>query len=190
MHHQADTGILSIPERKLSIQAAGVFICIMCTALGAQLEIPTQPVPFTLQTFFVLLSGALLGKRGGAVSMGLYVLMGALGLPVFSGGAGSIVILAGPTGGYLLAFPLAAWVIGYLISFRHEYWWILVSMSIGSLVIFSFGTIQLNLVLVHDWMNALRAGFFIFSWWDGLKIIASTAIAYSYFRRIHHRVDA
>jgi biotin transport system substrate-specific component len=90
----------------------------------------------------------------------------------------------GPTGGYLLSFPIAAWVVGSLITLRSEYWWMLVSMIIGSFIIFTLGTLQLNFLYFHNWTNSLHAGFFIFSLWDGVKIIAAATIAYSYFQRL------
>ena len=85
------------------------------TAVGAYLIIPLpfSPVPITLQTFFVLLSGRLLGKKYGAVSQIVYLLLGAAGLPIFSGGRGGIGILLGPTGGFLISFIIAAWIAGH-----------------------------------------------------------------------------
>lgn len=156
-------------------------------AIGAQIEIPNHPVPFTLQTFFVLSGGALLGKRTGAISMGIYLILGIIGFPVFSGGAFGLATIIGPTGGYLLSFPIAAFVVGYLTRLRSEYWWMLISMLVGAFMIFSFGTIQLNFVYIHNWIHSFQVGFLIFSWWDGVKIIAAATIAYSYFQRMKTR---
>jgi biotin transport system substrate-specific component len=144
--------------------------------------ISNQPVPFTLQTFFVLLVGALLGKKSGAASMGLYVILGVAGLPVFSGASFGMARIFGPTGGYLLSFPITAFIIGYLVRIRPEYWWTIISMIIGSFLIFCLGTIQLNFVYIHNWQQSLQAGFFIFSWWDAVKIIGAATIAHYYFR--------
>ena len=85
------------------------------TAVGAYLIIPLpfSPVPITLQTFFVLLSGRLLGKKYGVLSQITYLLLGAAGLPIFSGGRGGIAVLAGPTGGFLISFIAAAWIAAY-----------------------------------------------------------------------------
>jgi biotin transport system substrate-specific component len=116
--------------------------------------------------------------------MGIYLTLGAIGLPVFSGGAFGLTKILGPTGGYLLSFPIAAFVVGYLTRLRSEYWWMLISMFVGSLIIFSLGTIQLNFLYLHNWKYSFQAGFLIFSWWDGVKIVAAATITYSYFKRL------
>jgi biotin transport system substrate-specific component len=85
-------------------------------ALCAQVMLPFQPVPVTLQTFAVLLIGATFGARRAALTMLVYLLEGAAGLPVFAGAKAGAVHLFGPTGGYLLAFPLAAFVVGWLVE--------------------------------------------------------------------------
>jgi biotin transport system substrate-specific component len=180
---QMTANAFSIPDRRIHIQAFWAFTCAVLVAIGAQIEIPNQPVPFTLQTFFVLSAGAFLGKRTGAFSMILYLTLGAIGLPVFSGGAFGLAKIVGPTGGYLLSFPIAAFVVGYLTGLRNEYWWMLISMFVGSCIIFSLGTVQLNFVYFHNWMNSFQAGFLIFSWWDGVKIIGAATIAYTYSKR-------
>jgi biotin transport system substrate-specific component len=184
MRNQTAAKALSLPDKRIYIQAFWTLTFVMLISIGAQIEIPIQPVPFTLQTFFVLLAGALLGKRNGAISMGIYLILGVIGLPVFSSGAFGLVKLLGPTGGYLLSFPIAAFVVGYLTELRSEYWWMLISVFVGSLIIFSFGTIQLNFVYLHNWMTSFQAGFLIFSWWDALKIVGAATIAHSYSQRL------
>ena len=82
------------------------------TAVAAQIAIPLEPVPFTLQVLAVVLTGLLLGSRYGALAMAIYLLVGAVGIPVFSGFRGGLGILLGDTGGYLLAYPLAAALAG------------------------------------------------------------------------------
>jgi biotin transport system substrate-specific component len=152
----------------------------LLTAISAQIEIPLRPVPLTLQTFFVLLSGAFLGKRDGFLSMSLYLGLGALGLPVFAGGAFGLHSILGPSGGYLLAFPVASFAIGYLVSISQKRLFILFSMFLGLMIIFTFGTIQLNFVYFHNWSHSLEAGFLIFSVWDVVKLLAASSI-YSQF---------
>ncbi len=152
------------------------------TAVGAQIEIPHQPVPFTLQTMFVLLAGALLGRRDGMLSQVLYVVAGASGLPVFAHWSAGIMRLAGPTGGYLLSFPVAAFVVGYLLRDRSNLLWMFIVMTIGLLIIFSLGTLQLELVFTHNLTEAISSGFLIFSWWDILKLCAAAMIAHQFSR--------
>lgn len=98
------------PMRRLFAVAG--FVVLM--TLGAQLAVPMVPVPMTLQTFAVLLAGAVLGGGWGAVAVLLYLGLAALGLPVLSDGAGGWQRFAGPTAGYLFAFPIAALVAGTL----------------------------------------------------------------------------
>jgi biotin transport system substrate-specific component len=146
------------------------------TAVGAYVEIPHQPVPYTLQTFFVLLAGAMLGKKDGFCSQLLYLAVGAIGVPVFSGGGFGLAKLLGPTGGYLLSFPVAAFVTGYLLQNNSRILWVGISMLVGSLVIFSLGTVQLYVIFYREWVPAIVNGFLMFSWWDVVKIAAAVGI--------------
>lgn len=156
-------------------------IFALLTAVGAWIEIPTKPVPFTLQTFFVLLSGAILGARLGFISQIIYLTFGIIGLPVFSGFSAGLMKLIGPTGGYLLSFPIAAFIVGYLLSKSKSYFWIVVSVMVGMLIIFLLGTLYLNFVYFNDFGKAFSYGFLIFSWWDALKVIAVSSI----YRKFH-----
>jgi biotin transport system substrate-specific component len=82
------------------------------TAVGAQISLPFGPVPFTLQVPMVILSGLLLGPRYGALAQLVYVMIGAVGAPVFAFFSGGLGVILGPTGGYLMSYPLAAAVAG------------------------------------------------------------------------------
>jgi len=120
----------------------------LVTALGAQLAIPLpwSPVPITGQTFAVLLSGAVLGARRAFLAQALYLAEGALGLPVFASGAAGIAQFAGPTGGYLLAFPLAAAVTGLLAGrgWDRRFPTMMLAMLAGSAVVFALGLAGLS----------------------------------------------
>ena len=120
----------------------------LLTALSAQIVIPVPPVPFTAQTFAVVLTGALLGSRLGAIAMIVYLIEGAFGLPFFSGGSGGYWHLVGPTGGYLVAFPAAAYITG---AFAEHEWdrrflTAVAAMAIGTLVILLAGWMWFSLV--------------------------------------------
>jgi len=103
-----------VPSRTAR-RVIGVAAFAVATALSAKvaLPLPGTPVPFTFQPMLVLLAGALLGARLGAASQLLYLGMGVAGLPVFAAGGGAAYLM-GPTGGYLMAFPLAAYAVGAL----------------------------------------------------------------------------
>ncbi len=149
---------------------------VVATGLSARLEIPHAPVPYTLQTLVVLLAGAFLGPVNGAFSQIAYLSAGLLGLPVFAGGAAGVVTLVGPTGGYLLAFPVAAAVVGLALNRRGGLLRSCAAMTAGLLIIFTLGTAQLYAVYTHDLSSAINAGFLIFSWWDVLKLSAAAMI--------------
>lgn len=106
------------PRRSLGRDLALALGGSLFVALTAQaaLPLPFTPVPLTLQTLGVLLVGAALGSRLGLWALLAYLAQGALGLPVFAGGTGGLAKLLGPTGGFLLAFPLAAWLVGALVE--------------------------------------------------------------------------
>jgi biotin transport system substrate-specific component len=153
------------------------------TAVGAQIQIPHQPVPYTLQTFFVLLSAAFLGGRNGSISQAVYLAAGLIGIPVFSGSSFGVAVLTGPTAGYLIGFPVAAMVIGYMIRHGRSYPWILFSMIAGLFIIFSMGTVVLYFWMARNTAEAFVNGFLIFSWWDAVKLLAAAAIYYEFAKK-------
>jgi biotin transport system substrate-specific component len=120
----------------------------LLTALAAQIVIPLPwtPVPVTGQTFAVLLAGALLGARRAFLAQVLYLAEGALGLPVFAGGAAGVATLIGPTGGFLAAFPFAAAITGALAErgWDRRFPTMLAAMLLGSSVIFALGLAWLS----------------------------------------------
>jgi biotin transport system substrate-specific component len=148
-------------------------------------------VPITFQTLIVSLSGVLLGAHLGAASQALYLLAGAMGAPVFSGGAAGFVHLMGPTGGYLLAFPLAAAVTGWLAARVPEDRTFLDAVKLaeaiflGTLVIFAGGAAQLAL-LTGDLDRAIRLGVLPFLVGDVIKVAVALLIA----RRIRRKTLA
>ena len=138
-------------ESRVSAWGQDAFLVLafsLLTALSAQIAIPLSftPVPITGQTFGVLLTGALLGPRLGAAAMVLYLLEGGAGLPFFAGGAGGAARLAGPTGGYLLSYPFAAALVGWLAvrGWDRRPLPMLAAMLLGSLVVFALGASQLS----------------------------------------------
>jgi biotin transport system substrate-specific component len=129
---------------------AALFAGIMAV-LGLLPPIPMPlGVPITLQTFGVMLAGGLLGKRVGSISMLLFILLVAIGLPVLSGGRGGIAILFGPTGGYIFSWPIAAFLLGLFVE---RYWnklrvtsLFVANILIGIIVVYVFGIAYFVLV--------------------------------------------
>jgi biotin transport system substrate-specific component len=150
------------------------------TAVGAYIHIPIGPVPVVLSTLFVLLSGLLLGSRWGLISMGLYLLVGAMGIPVFAGGKGGFAHFFGPTGGYLFGYALSAWVTGFL-SERSQRSPILdfSAIVLGSLAIYLIGVPWLKLVTAMSWTKTLMVGMVPFLIGDGVKGAAAFILARS-----------
>ena len=149
------------------------------TAIGAQIAIPVNPVPFTLQTMIVLLAGALLGPKNGACSQLVYLAAGVVGIPVFAGGTLGIAILFGPTGGYLLAFPFGAYFTGYLIQKYKSYVGVVLSMFAGNILIILVGTLFLFTFYLHDFESAIIAGAAIFTIWMVIKMLVGATIYFA-----------
>ncbi|NOX19117.1 MAG: biotin transporter BioY [Chlorobi bacterium] len=146
------------------------------TFFAAQVLVPVQPVPFTLQTMLVLLSGAFLGARNGAYSQVLYVAGGFVGLPVFAGFAFGPAVIFGPTGGYLLAFPLAAFLVGFILEKNKSVLAVIASMILGTVVILVTGALYLSLFMNHNFKEAFFAGAAIFSIWGLIKVAAASSV--------------
>ena len=162
-----------------SVRQVGLVIGFsLLTALSAQIIIPVPPVPFTAQTFAVVLTGALLGSRLGAITMIVYLIEGACGLPFFSGGTGGIWHLLGPTGGYLIAFPAAAFITG---AFAEHGWdrrflTAAAAMAIGSLVIMLSGWLWFSLVMKTSPALTLFPTMLKFIPGDIVKILLAAAV--------------
>ena len=156
----------------------GVFIVLMI--LGAYIRMPLffTPVPVTLQTFFVLLSGAMLGRRWGSLSQAAYLSIGALGLPVFQGYGGGLSHIFGPTGGYLLGFIPASYLVGYLLSGdkKMSAFKVSASMAGGLILIYTLGIIWLKLLLNIGLSTAFMLGLYPFLPGAVVKLIAASSI--------------
>ena len=150
----------------------------LLTALAAQVVIPIGPVPITGQTFAVLLTGALLGSRLGAMAMIAYLIEGASGLPFFAGGHFGLVHLMGPTGGYLVAFPAAAFITGAFTEhgWDRHFFSATAAMAIGSIVIIVSGCVWFSLLTHTSIVNAVRVTVAPFILGDIVKILLAAAV--------------
>ncbi len=152
------------------------------TGIGAQakLYLPFTPVPVTGQVFFVLLSGAVLGRNYGALSMALYATLGALGVPWFAGGKAGIEVLLGATGGYILGFIAASYLIGYFTDTYISSRSLAAQLSLmfaGVGIIYALGAVQLAYVVQLSASEALAKGVLPFIPGDILKALAAVAVS-------------
>ncbi len=166
-----------IISNKTLCRVLGVLTFIILTAQGAfvRIPLPFTPVPITLQTFFVLLSGVLLGSHLGALSQLSYIFLGALGLPIFTGAGSGLSYLFGPTGGYLFGFVLASLWLGKFIKYsRDNLFAAFAILCIADLIILSSGIVWLKFIFGYSFTKLLLIGFIPFIPGDLLKALAAT----------------
>lgn len=153
------------------------------TAVAAQITVPLTPVPFTLQVLAVILSGLLLGARIGALAQAVYVLVGAVGIPVFSSFTGGLGHVFGPTGGYLISYPIAAAVAGLAAhtvaraSRQQALWAGFLWGCAGLAVIYVFGTTWLAVVSGLSPTEAATTGILPFVIFDLIKVALAALVA-------------
>ena len=150
------------------------------TAIGAfiKIPIPASPVPITLQVFFVLLAGLVLGSRWAGTGMAVYVVLGIIGFPVFSGGLSGIGVILGPTGGYLIGFIPAAFVTGLIAeTFGRSTPVRIGAMIAGISVIYLFGVTQLSLVASLPIRQSVVLGVLPFLIGDSIKLAAALIVS-------------
>lgn len=179
-HALAVTAALRAPARAHpATRVAGIAAFALLTALGAKtaLPLPYTPVPITLQTLFVLLAGVYLGGRDGAASQLSYLALGAAGLPVFAGPGAGLPYLMGPTGGFLLAFPAAAWVAGSGVRPGAGAWQAAGVYAIALLAVLATGAAWLAQSLGVGLGRALALGVLPFLPGAVFKVAAATALA-------------
>ncbi|WP_018124678.1 biotin transporter BioY [Desulfovibrio oxyclinae] len=164
-----------------------VWTAIMASAIavGAYLIVPIGPVPISMQPLFVFLAGMILGPRYGMAAVGLYILAGIAGMPVFSGGGAGIGYALGPTGGYLVGFLLSPLFTGRVRDEQGGFGWIsgLFWGLCAMLVIYGIGSVWLKMSLDLTWGKTLTVGVIPFAPWDELKVVAAILIS-RYLQRI------
>jgi biotin transport system substrate-specific component len=174
---QAQTAVVSAPSltvRRVLAVALGTALVTMAAQIAVPL--PGTPVPLTLQPLAVLLVGGLLGPGLGTSSLILYLGLGAIGLPVFTPyGAPGIARLLGPTGGYLLAYPFAAYAVGRLAADGRSWLRVALAACAGLALIHLGGLAQL-LILTHNLRDAARFGTLPFIAADLVKLVVAVLI--------------
>jgi biotin transport system substrate-specific component len=175
--------VLSTPQergfeaaRQLALLIGATLFVALCARVS--IPLPFTPIPLTVQNFGVLLVGLTLGSRGGFAALALYLVEGAVGMPVFSPtGPGGIAQLLGPTGGFLLAYPLVAGLAGYVMERgRKSFLRASVAGLLGEIVLFTGGLTWLA-ILTHSISKAFRWGFYWFLFAEIIKVMMAAVIA-------------
>lgn len=179
--NQRSTIVDRIIPKTITSDVALVAVGVLLIALAAQVRIEMYPVPITGQTFAVLLVGTALGFRRGVTAVLTYVVLGALGLPIFQGGASGFAF--GPTLGYLIGFIASAAVTGVLSErgFDKKWWQVGLSFVAGSAAIYVFALPWLSIFLgavgqPNDLVSVLALGFAPFVLGDIVKAAAAAAL--------------
>lgn len=147
------------------------------TGVFSQIGIPIGEVPINLALFSVFLTGGLLGSYKGAVSMVVYILLGAVGVPVFSAFRGGVSVLAGPTGGYIIGYLFAALVVGLFSSlWGQSFWKLCAYMAVGLALCYAFGTAWFVILTGKGLVAALSICVFPFLPGDAVKIAVAAAL--------------
>ncbi len=192
---------MSYKDKKLmnirTIVLTALFAALIAT--GSYIAIPMAPVPITLQTFFILSAGLICGRKVGTGSVLVFLIAGAIGLPVFSGGTGGIAHLAGPTGGYLFGYLLSGLIAGTFSDLARKVprkddskeeagSGVLVLLIIGGIAaacsVYLIGLPWLKVNLDFTWTKAFAAGMIPFLIGDAIKTAAAIMLARVLFRRI------
>lgn len=162
--------------------------CAILIAILAQFTIPLGPVPLTGQTFAIGLIATLLSPLNSTITVFIYLLLGTIGLPVFAGAHAGIGVLFGPTGGYLLAFLLQAYVTSKVISKKNtSYPRVIVANLVGALVSLALGTVWLKFQLDLTWVKAFAVGFTPFVIGGVIKAIAASILGILLNQRLPKR---
>ncbi|MEM7036297.1 MAG: biotin transporter BioY [Bacteroidota bacterium] len=156
----------------------GALIFAGLMALGGNVTVPLGAVPFVLSDFFVVLSALVLGARFGVLSVGIYLCLGAVGLPVFADGSGGAEHFVGPTGGYLLGFLIAAFVVGRISELPPQtIWKDFAAGFTGYLTIYVLGVSGLVLIAELPLGTAIQVGALDFLFPMSMKVTVSVLLA-------------
>lgn len=153
-----------------------VFAAIICVC--APFSFQVGPIPITLATFAIYLTGAVLGGKRGVISVIVYILLGAVGLPIFSNFSGGFGALMGPTGGYIIGYIPLVFITGVFAEMNSKkHWTMIIGMLLGTVALYTFGTAWYMILTGNDLAKSLTLCALPFVPGDGIKIACVTAMA-------------
>ena len=161
----------------LQMALIGVMTAITCILGPLSIQIPGTPVPISFTNLAIYITLYVLGMKDGTISYLIYLLLGVVGLPIFSSFTGGPAKLAGPTGGYLIGFIFMALIAGFFIDrFPKKYWFHVIGMVLGTAVCYLFGTVWLCYQMKIGFIAGLWAGCIPYLPGDGVKIVISVIL--------------
>jgi biotin transport system substrate-specific component len=167
-------------SRNLAMPALScLFAALISVGAYIALPLPGTPVPIVFQNFFVMLTALLLGPAWALVSVLLYLCLGAFGLPVFAGGMGGFARFLGPTGGYLIGYIPAVFVMGFIsrLGAERRWWRDALAVVAGCAVVYACGLPWLRIVIKGSWEKAIVGGLIPFLPGDAIKTVLAFFIA-------------
>ncbi|NLA86376.1 MAG: biotin transporter BioY [Clostridiales bacterium] len=161
-----------------SMVFTALFAAVICAVAPFIILLPFSPVPLSLATFIIYIAASLMNWKTGTLAVALYLLIGMIGLPVFSGFQGGVHKLIGPTGGFLIGYIPCALVIGLLVDrFENRKWLYPAAMVLGTAVLYACGTVWFMVSMKYTLAVALMACVVPFLIGDAVKIILASVIA-------------
>ena len=180
MSQNETSGTVAVDNQKIRTKQM-VLIALMtavtCVLGPLSIPLPFSPVPISLTNFAIFLAIFVLGMKSGTISFIIYLLLGAIGVPVFSSFRGGLQVLAGPTGGYLIGFIFLALIMGFALDhFNRKLVPTIIGMIIGMAVCYAFGTVWLAKLLSLSFKEGLMMGVIPYLAGDAAKIIIAAVV--------------
>ena len=180
MSQNETSGTVAVDNQKIRTKQM-VLIALMtavtCVLGPLSIPLPFSPVPISLTNFAIFLAIFVLGMKNGTISFIIYLLLGAIGVPVFSSVRGGLQVLAGPTGGYLIGFIFLALIMGFALDhFDRKLVPTIIGMIIGMAVCYAFGTVWLAKLLSLSFKEGLMMGVIPYLAGDAAKIIIAAIV--------------
>ena len=180
MSQNETSGTVAVDNQKIRTKQMvliALMTAITCVLGPLSIPLPFSPVPISLTNFAIFLAIFVLGMKNGTISFIIYLLLGAVGVPVFSSFRGGLQVLAGPTGGYLIGFIFLALIMGFALNhFDRKLVPTIIGMIIGMAVCYAFGTVWLAKLLSLSFKEGLMMGVIPYLPGDAAKIIIAAIV--------------
>lgn len=171
-------------KRTNTLTKIALMAALQCIISPFAIAFPISPVPMSLATLMLYLSVYILGKKHATISCGIYLLIGLVGIPVFSGFTGGAGKLLGPTGGYLIGYLALTWISGWCVEKWSTYRLQGLGLAIGTVVCYLFGTLWLAYQAGMDFVAALGVGVLPFIIGDVVKIVIGVVVGNAIRKRL------